>query len=275
MLTERSFETGTVSINYAEGPRSGPPLVLLHGVTSRWQRFLTLVPVLAQRWHVVAADLRGHGRSGRVPGRYGVMEYAHDVIALLRHLSDEPAVVLGHSLGAMVGIGVAAEAPSAVRALVLEDPPLGAFLGRPFDERPEHARFVATRDLAREGHPPRELARLLAAQLPDQSALALRLRAWSVSQIDPDVLTLIIENRAIDDYDLEDRLRRIACPTLLLQGNPALGGALADAEAAWAASLLAEGVRVSFPEAGHQIHDGPGLESVRFVQIVAGFLETV
>src|SRR4051812_47158999 len=105
MLTERTFETGDVSINYAEGPRSGPPLVLLHGVTSRWQRFLTLMPVLTQRWHVVAADLRGHGRSGRVPGRYGVMEYAQDVIGLIRHLGDEPAVVLGHSLGAMVGVG--------------------------------------------------------------------------------------------------------------------------------------------------------------------------
>ena len=168
MLTEKTFDAAAVSINYVEGPKSGPPLVLLHGVTSRWQRFLTLLPVLAQRWHVVAADLRGHGRSGRVPGRYGVMEYAQDVIGLIQHLGDEPAVVLGHSLGAMVGIGVAAEAPSAVRALILEDPPLGAFRGRPFSERPEAAPFVATRDLAREGHAPDELMRRLAIQTPDQ-----------------------------------------------------------------------------------------------------------
>lgn len=74
MLSEKTFDAGAVSVNYAEGPRSGPPLVLLHGVTSRWQAFLTMMPVLAQRWHVVAADLRGHGRSGRClppkrPGR--------------------------------------------------------------------------------------------------------------------------------------------------------------------------------------------------------------
>jgi pimeloyl-ACP methyl ester carboxylesterase len=275
MLTEKTFDVGGVSINCAEGPKSGPTLVLLHGVTSRWQRFLTLMPVLNQRWHVVAADLRGHGRSGRVPGRYGVMEYAQDVIGLIQHLGDEPAVVLGHSLGAMVGIGVAAEAPSAVRALILEDPPLGAFRGRPFSERPEAAPFVATRDLVREGHAPDELMRRLAIQTPDQDALARRLRAWSLSQIDPDVLTLIIENRAIDGYDLEDRLRRVACPTLLLQGNPSLGGALSDAEAAWAAALLADGTLLTFPEAGHQIHAGPGLESVRFVQVVTGFLETM
>lgn len=275
MLTEKTFDPGGVSIKYAEGPKAGPPLVLLHGVTSRWQRFLTVLPVLTQRWHVVAADLRGHGRSGRVPGRYGVMEYAQDVIGLIRHLGDEPAVVLGHSLGAMVGIGVAAEAPDDVRALILEDPPLGAFRGRPFVERPEHDRFVMMRDLAREGHPPGELARLLAAHDSGPVTLAHRMRAASLSQIDPDVLTLIIENRAIDGYDLEDRLRRVACPTMLLQGNPDLGRALSAAEAAWAASLLADGLLLSVPEAGHQIHDGPGGASELFRQVVTGFLETV
>jgi pimeloyl-ACP methyl ester carboxylesterase len=236
--------------------------------------FLTMTPVLAQRWHVVAADLRGHGRSGRVPGRYGIMEYAQDVIGLIRHLGDEPAVVLGHSLGAMVGIGVASEAPSAVRALILEDPPLGAFRGRPFTERPEHDRFVAMRDLALEGHPPEELARLLADRAPSQPPMAARARAWSLSQIDPDVLTPIIENRAIDGYDLEDRLGRVACPTLLLHGDPALGGALSASEAAWAASLLADGVLVPV-EAGHEIHASPGVESLLFLQVVTRFLETV
>ena len=44
-----------------------------------------------------------------------------------------------------------------------------------------------------------------------------RSRAWSLSQIDPDVLTLIIENRAVDNYDLEARLQAVTCPALLLQ----------------------------------------------------------
>ena len=85
MLIERTFETGTVSINYAEEPGSGPLLLMLHGVTSRWETFLNVMPVFTQRWHVVAADLRGHGRSGRVAGDYGLMAYASDAIALIRH----------------------------------------------------------------------------------------------------------------------------------------------------------------------------------------------
>lgn len=79
MLTERQLDTGAVTINYAEGPKGGPPLVLLHGVTSRWQVWLTSLPPLMLRWHVVAADLRGHGRSGRVPDQYGLMDYTESV----------------------------------------------------------------------------------------------------------------------------------------------------------------------------------------------------
>ncbi len=58
MLVERTFDAGNVSINYADGPAAGPPLLMLHGVTSRWQNFLNFMPVFTQRWHVYAADLR-------------------------------------------------------------------------------------------------------------------------------------------------------------------------------------------------------------------------
>jgi pimeloyl-ACP methyl ester carboxylesterase len=275
MLTEKTFDAGAVSINYAEGPKAGPSVVLLHGVTGRWQRFLHLLPVLTQRWHVVAADLRGHGRSGHVAEGYGIMEYARDVIGLIRHLGDEPAVVLGHSLGAIVGIGVASEAPDAVRGLILEDPPLGAFRGRPFVERNEHSGFTVLRDLVREGHPPDELARRLAALDAGPVTLAHRMRASSLGQIDPDVLTLIIENRAVDGFDLEDRLRRVSCPTLLLHGNQDLGAALSIAEAEWAAALLADGILEAFPETGHHLLGGPNSTSERFRQVVTGFLEMV
>jgi len=275
MLSERTFDTGAVSINYAEGPKSGPILILMHGIGSRWQVFLTTMLVLTQRWHVVAMDLRGHGRSGRVPGRYGLMDYVEDVQAVIRHLGDESALVIGHSLGAMIGIGLASETPSLVRALVLEDPPLGAFDGRPFGVRPEYARFIATRDMAAAGHTLDELVPLLAAQMPGQDLVTVRTRAASIAQIDSEVFTMVVENRAVDRYDLGDRLRRIACPTLLLQGNPDLGGALSDDEARWADSLLARGILIQIPDVGHQIHAGPGTHPLRFGKLVTDFLETV
>lgn len=59
-LQERSFHTGSVTLNFAEGPPSGPPLVLLHGINNRWQAFLPLMPALATRWHIYALDLLHH-----------------------------------------------------------------------------------------------------------------------------------------------------------------------------------------------------------------------
>src|SRR5688500_20195009 len=87
MLTERTFDTGEVAINYVESSATGPLLIMLHGMAASWQVFETTIPFLAVRWRVVAADLRGHGRSGRVAGRYALQDYIRDIRALHWHLS--------------------------------------------------------------------------------------------------------------------------------------------------------------------------------------------
>lgn len=55
---------------------------------------------------------------------YRRSDYAQDVEALVRQQIREPAILFGHSLGAVVALWVAAYAPELVRGLVLEDPPL-------------------------------------------------------------------------------------------------------------------------------------------------------
>ena len=271
MLVEQTFDTGTVPLLYVEEANDGPPLLLLHGLSSRWQSWLQVLPAFTQRWHVRAADLRGYGRSGHATGQYGLMEYAQDVIALLRHLGGDPTILVGHSLGSMISIAVASEAPEMVRAVVLGDPPLGAFDGRPFGLRPEYDRFVAHRDLATLGLPLAELSTRLAPTMPGDEA-AIRYRATSLRQIDPDVMSTVIEDRSLAGFDLGERLRRLACPVLIVQGNPELGGALNDLEARWAASLIPDCTRVTMPHVGHNVHttDAPA-----YVQYVTSFLESL
>jgi pimeloyl-ACP methyl ester carboxylesterase len=275
MLTEHTLDTGTVSINYAEGPKSGPTCVLVHGITARWQLFRPIVPALAQRWHLVAMDLRGHGRSGHVPGRYGLLDYESDVMALIRHLDDGPVIVIGHSLGAMTGIALASEHPEAVRALVLEDPPLGAFSGRPSYDRPAWAALIAMRDLAQAKLPFDEMVRILAERQPDLHPADVQWRASRLLELDPDALTTLIENRAIDNFDLTDRLQRVACPTLLLHGNPDLGGALSAAQVDWAQSLLQRGTFVYLPEVGHGLHSDVDGQPARVCELIADFLDAL
>ncbi len=126
MLTEQPFDTGTVTLNVAAGPANGAPLVLLHGGSGRWQGWEPIVPDLIARWQIFAPDLRGQGKSGHVPGRYALRDYADDITALLRERVREPAVLFGHSLGGIIALMVAAQCPALVRAVAVGDSPLTA-----------------------------------------------------------------------------------------------------------------------------------------------------
>ncbi len=62
---------------------SGPPLVLLHGGSARWQSSMPLIPALSQRWHLYAPDLRGHDKSGWVPGHYRLNDYYEQLFQMI------------------------------------------------------------------------------------------------------------------------------------------------------------------------------------------------
>ena len=130
MPVERTFDGGEVEINYAlydevEGPlgRSGHPLVLLHGGSARWQASMSIIAAFSKRYRVYAPDLRGHGKSGRMPGHYAISDYARDIGAFLEGEVREPAVLYGHSLGGQVAIMVAALHPQLVAGLIIGDAP--------------------------------------------------------------------------------------------------------------------------------------------------------
>ena len=82
MLAEKQFETGLVTINYAEGRPVGAPLVLLHGATLHWQDYEPLLPELEKHWHIYACDLRGHGKSSRVSSGYQAVDFIPDTVLL-------------------------------------------------------------------------------------------------------------------------------------------------------------------------------------------------
>jgi pimeloyl-ACP methyl ester carboxylesterase len=283
-MREQAFRTSAgLTLNVADSETSGPPVVFLHGVTRRWQDFLTLVPMFTSRWHVHALDFRGHGRSSRTPGAYRVSDYLADTAALLQAHFDEPAVVYGHSLGALVGIALAAQAPAAVRSLVLEDPPSASLVPR-IRDTPFHAMFAGMHRLAGDRRPVRETARDLAeVRIPTgeggvirmgdlRDPTSLRFTARSLQDLDPEVFTPLLEGRLLDGCDLQSLCARVACPTLLLRADDAAGGMLSRRHAEQMAAAMADCTLLDLPGVGHLIH---WLKNETTLRLTAGFLESL
>jgi pimeloyl-ACP methyl ester carboxylesterase len=80
---------------------SGPPLVLVHGITENHHSWDPLVPGLAERFDVVAVDLRGHGESATV-APFDVGTLAEDLTELTARLGLQRPYLIGHSLGGVV-----------------------------------------------------------------------------------------------------------------------------------------------------------------------------
>src|SRR4051794_33061799 len=218
MMEERQLDTGAITLNYAEGQDAGPPLVLLHGLTSSWQSGEGLFPALTPAWHVYAPDLRGHGKSGRMDQDYRLIDYVKDIATFLRALVGAPAVVMGHSLGALTALGVAAQAPEQTRAIVLLDPPL--YLRElPTTAREEAGQWFAwVRDTMTTASSLEDVAARCREIMPDLSDAGIQEVAEQVSHVAPGTVDVALQNRLFEGFDLEAALGRIACPTLLLYG---------------------------------------------------------
>jgi pimeloyl-ACP methyl ester carboxylesterase len=104
------------------GDPEAPKLFLLHGWMDVGASFQFLVDALARDWYAIAPDLRGFGRSDWQPQGYWYPDYIADLEALLAALApDEPARLVGHSLGGNVVMHYAGIRPQRVRAVVSLD----------------------------------------------------------------------------------------------------------------------------------------------------------
>lgn len=106
------------------GPQDAPPLVLLHGWPQHWYLWRDVIPAVADRYRVIAPDLRGFGWSDAPPGGYRKERLTSDVLALLDALGVERFRLAGHDWGGWVGFLTSLRAPERVeRYLALNIPP--------------------------------------------------------------------------------------------------------------------------------------------------------
>ncbi len=121
----RQIDTPGARIHVAVGG-SGPPLLLLHGHPQTHVTWHKVAPRLAERFTVVAPDLRGYGDSSKPEGGPGHVNYskrsmAADQVAVMRALGFDAFPVVGHDRGGRVAHRMALDHPAAVERLALFD----------------------------------------------------------------------------------------------------------------------------------------------------------
>ena len=108
------------------GPRTGHPVILLHGWPGYWYDYRRVIPLVSPQVRVVAPDFLGFGHSdipsGDPVNAADQQVFAGDVLDLMDRLEIEQAVVVGHDIGSAVAPSLARIAPTRVRGLVLLNP---------------------------------------------------------------------------------------------------------------------------------------------------------
>jgi pimeloyl-ACP methyl ester carboxylesterase len=111
-----------IRMHYVEGGRNrnhGQVIIFLHGYTDSWRSFERNLPLVDDKFRVLAIDQRGHGDSSKPACCYRAADFSADLAAFMDALDIRKATIVGHSMGSLNAHKFAAEHPSRVERLVL------------------------------------------------------------------------------------------------------------------------------------------------------------
>jgi pimeloyl-ACP methyl ester carboxylesterase len=101
-----------------------PPMVFIHGWCCDHTHFAPQIEHFSRGHRVLAVDLRGHGASDKPECNYTIAQFADDVAAVCQEADVTGAVVVGHSMGGVITLTLAARHPELVKGAVLVDAPV-------------------------------------------------------------------------------------------------------------------------------------------------------
>lgn len=283
-ITHHTLQANGIRQHYLDAGQ-GAPVVLLHGFPETNFAWRFQIPVLAEKYRVIAPDLRGYGETDKPAGGYDKRTMARDLRELLRELGIEKIALVGHDRGARVATRFAKDYPEMVDRLVVMD-------------------NVPTRIVAREFNATvaRSYWFFIFNQVPDlpEALIAGREDLWlrhlfsdwcyNPLAIDGEAFRTYVEayrrpgalRGAMSDYranaedvaqDKVDADVKIACPTLSLWGADFHAvGKMFDMAAIW--SEMASDLRaVPIPECGHlPQEEQPERVNAELIDFLAGWV---
>lgn len=232
---------------YADAGR-GPTVVLVHGGFMSHRVWEYQLSQLADRYRMVAVDLRGHGESAAPYGTYEPDLFARDLKTMVDELDLSDVTLVGWSLGATVVTSYLAEYGDAVGQAVLLSSGIFASVARDGDDALD---FDALLDAHRSNRPD-AMMEFVTGLFADEPSENVARWLWSIGMECPmhvglDVLRIYDE---LDHVTVRDALLDIDVPTAVFQG--AHDGAARPEDAAYVAEeVLADGVFVPFRDSGH------------------------
>ena len=268
----RRIDVDGQTVNVVDTGGEKPVLLLLHGLSNRWQHWLLTIPALMATHRCIAPDLPGFGGSPLPSEDVSIRSYARIVDGLCRELGAERVAVVGSSMGGFVGAELTLSFPTRVERLVL-----ASAAGLSMQSLPRRPLLLLARMIALPGRSVvgvyewairrRRLRRVLLGlglRYPERLSLPL---TWELVQGfgRPGFLPAV---KAMLGYSVRDRLEEIAIPALLVWGEDDRLVPVADS-LLFAELLGGPTRRVVFEETGHS----PMLERPsRFNAVLLGFL---
>ena len=256
---------------YHESHGSGEPLLLIMGWGGNAATWKAQLDGLAERYHVIAFDNRGVGRSSAPRGPYTTRQMADDALGLLDALEIGRAHVLGISLGGMVAQELALAHPERVDALILGCTTAGGPTA-PGRHRLEED-IAGFHQLSQNGTPDLEwfgefLRHLWTEEALAKSTTELQDFVFSLIRFPPTRHGLRAQAEAVSNHDTSRRLKSIRQRTLVITG--AEDSLIDPRNSLLLASRIPDAELVSFDGLKHAFH----LEEPKLVnRVIVEFIE--
>ena len=234
---------------------AGEPLLMMHQTADSSREFTRAMPLLGERYSVIALDTLGYGDSDPVPGRWEMGDFADSVAAFLDVISVPRCRVVGNHTGAGIAVELAARDPERVSALIA----IGLTLWDAADrERIRDLLFQSIEVKADGSHLLEYWERAHYAYDP---ALEVVQRGFVDYMKAADYQSAY---HAVFTYDMAPRLPLVQCPTLVMTGEH--DGL--DQHTKPAAALIPNGQALTIPGAHLHLADS---HTERFVEIIFDF----
>ena len=220
-LVEHGYATNNgVRIHYA-AMGHGPLVVMIHGFPDYWYTWRHQMTALAADHRVVAIDQRGYNLSDKPKGveNYGLSLLVSDVVAVVKQLGQEKAIIVGHDWGGAVAWSFAMRFPEMTDKLIILNLPHFRGLSRELANNPKQQKNSAyARRFQEEGAHEKLTAEKLAEWVTDPPAREKYIEAFRRSDFEA-MLNYYKRNYPKEPY-IEDTspLVKVKCPVLMIHG---------------------------------------------------------